>query len=188
VELVRPAGQYLPSYLDAIDRMTKVDEPFFKMYVRELEEIHQDPERFLFLMDDFEAQRPPVILPNGTVIPRIPSITRWMWDGEICGSTQLRWLPGTTDLPPYCLGHISYAVFPWKRQLGMASKALELLLPYARELRLNFVEIVADVENVPSQKVILRNGGVLIEEFSKPLPSSGGQAYRYRIQLEPDLD
>jgi predicted acetyltransferase len=183
VNLVRPAQQYLESYLDAVDRMTKVDEPFFKMYERELAEIQQDPERFLFLMDDPEAQRPPVVLPNGTVIPRIPSITRWMWDGEICGSTQLRWLPGTTDLPPYCLGHISYAVFPWKRKRGFASKALELLLPYAVELGMDFVDLVADVDNVSSQKVILRNGGILIEEFTKPVLSSGGLAYRYRIQL-----
>jgi predicted acetyltransferase len=187
VKLVRPAQQYLESYLVAVDRMTKVDEPFFKMYERELVEIHEDPERFLFLMDDPEAQRPPVILPNGAVIPRIPSITRWMWDGEICGSTQLRWLPGTTDLPPYCLGHISYAVFPWKRQKGFASKALELLLPHAIELKMDFVELVADVENVPSQKVILRNGGVLTEEFTKPALSGGGQAYRYRIQLNSNV-
>jgi predicted acetyltransferase len=42
-----------------------------------------------------------------------------MWDGEFCGSIGLRWLPGTEELPPHCLGHIGYAVVPWKRRLGL---------------------------------------------------------------------
>lgn len=185
MELLRPGMRHLPSYIQATLQMSKDQtEPFFKMYERELAEIESDPEKFISLMDDLKAERPPVELPNGTIIPRIPSITRWMWDGEICGSAQLRWLPGTTDLPPYCLGHISYAVFPWKRRNGYASKSLASLLPYAQELGMSFVEIVADVENVISQQVILSNGGVLFEEFTKTVLSGGGQAYRYRISLE----
>lgn len=184
MELLRPTKSHLPSYVQATVRMSRdQSEPFFKMYERELAEIEIDPTKFISLMDDLYAERSPVELPNGTIIPRIPSITRWMWDGEVCGSTQLRWLPGTTDLPPYCLGHISYAVFPWKRQNGFASKSLALILPYAQELGMSFVEIVADVENVISQKVILSNGGVLLEEFTKSILSGGGQAYRYRVSL-----
>ncbi|MBC7463145.1 MAG: GNAT family N-acetyltransferase [Actinobacteria bacterium] len=184
MDLVRPTAQHLASYLSALQRISTKDDPFFKMYERELAEIAQDSASFLASMDDLEAKRPPIELPNGSIIPRLPSITRWMWDGDVCGSTQLRWLPGTTDLPPYCLGHISYAVFPWKRQRGYASTALALLLPSARDLGMDFVEVVADVENLTSQKVILRNGGSLVEEFTKPVLSGGGQAFRYRILLE----
>jgi len=183
MELVRPAAEHLESYLVALDRVSAMDEPFFKMYQRELAEIAEDSASFLESLDDLEARRPPIELPNGSIIPRIPSITRWMWDGEVCGSAQLRWLPKTTDLPPYCLGHISYAVFPWKRQMGYASAALAQILPSARDLGMEFVEVVADVENVLSQKVIVRNGGKLVEEFMKPVLSGGGQAFRYRISL-----
>lgn len=183
MELVRPAAEHLESYLAAVDRVSVMGEPFFKMYQRELAEIALDSAAFLESMDDLEAQRPPIELPNGSIIPRIPSITRWMWDGEVCGSAQLRWLPRTTDLPSFCLGHISYAVFPWKRQRGYASSALAQILPSARDLGMEFVEVVADVENVTSQKVILRNGGKLLEEFTKPVLSGGGQAFRYRISL-----
>lgn len=185
MELLRPTVEYLPSYIRAVTRISKDhSEPFFKMYERELTEIEEDSTKFVELMDDLEAERPPVELPNGAIIPRIPSITRWMWDGEVCGSTQLRWLPGTTDLPPYCLGHISYAVFPWKRQNGYATKSLAQILPYAKELGMSFVEIVADIENAISQKVILANGGVLFEEFTKTFLAGGGQALRYRISFD----
>lgn len=183
MELVRPAKEHLESYLSALERIATLDEPFFRMFQRELAEIAQDSAAFLESLDDLEARRPPIELPNGSIIPRIPSITRWMWDGEVCGSTQFRWLPKTTDLPSFCLGHISYAVFPWKRQRGYASTALAQILPFARELGMEFVEVVADVENVISQKVIVHNGGHLIEEFTKPVLSGGGQAFRYQISL-----
>jgi predicted acetyltransferase len=38
-----------------------------------------------------------------------------MWDGDFAGAINLRWQPGTAELPPHCLGHIGYGVVPWKR-------------------------------------------------------------------------
>ena len=52
-----------------------------------------------------------VKLPDGSFVPRIPGITRWMWDGQVCGSINFRWQVGSTELPPNCLGHIGYEVF-----------------------------------------------------------------------------
>ena len=35
---------------------------------------------------DREAKGPPVILPDGRTVPRLPGYSRWMWDGEFCGA------------------------------------------------------------------------------------------------------
>ncbi|MGH7690728.1 MAG: GNAT family N-acetyltransferase, partial [Gemmatimonadaceae bacterium] len=92
-----------------------------------------------------------------------------------------RWEPGTTDLPPHCLGHIGYAVVPWKRHLGYATEALRLLLPELRFTELPFVEITTNEDNVPSQRVVEASGGVLHERFDKPAAYGGGPSRRYRI-------
>jgi predicted acetyltransferase len=104
-----------------------------------------------------------VTLADGTVVPRLPGPVRWMWDGEFCGSIGLRYQPGTEALPPTALGHIGYAVVPWKRRRGHATQALRQILPHAREAGLRWVELTTDSDNAPSQRVILANGGVLMD-------------------------
>ena len=106
-----------------------------------------------------------------------------MWDGEFCGSIGFRWQPGTEALPPHCLGHIGYAVVPWKQGRGYATAALRDVLSDAARMGLRYVEIVTAPDNVASQRVIEANGGVLIEEFVTP-PSLGSTAkLRYRVAL-----
>jgi predicted acetyltransferase len=120
---------------------------------------------------------------DGTFVERLPSITWWMWDGEFCGRIQFRWQHNTVELPPYCLGHIGYGVVPWKRKKGYAKKALQLMLNEIKYCGLPYVELTTDIENEVSQKVILKCGGQLIEEFEK-LPSNGaGKGKLFRIYL-----
>lgn len=128
--------------------------------------MRRDLVAFIGSMVDREAKGGPVTLPDGSTVPRIPGYRRWLWDGEFCGSIGFRWQPGTTALPPHCLGHIGYAVVPWKQRLGYATFALRLLLPEVRAEGLPFVEITTDPENNPSQRVVLANGGVLVETFT----------------------
>jgi predicted acetyltransferase len=106
-----------------------------------------------------------------------------MWDGEFCGSIGFRWRPGTTDLPPTCLGHVGYAVVPWKRRLGYATRALGLFLRQVAREELPFVELTADADNLPSQRVILANGGELVEHFRKPAAYGEKETVRFRIPL-----
>ena len=184
MELVRPSSEHLPGYVAALERGWSPDSARGKAAADdELERIAGDGERFLASLVDREAKGDPVVLPDGSSVARLPGYRRWMWDGEFCGSIGFRWQPGTEALPPHCLGHIGYAVVPWKRNRGYATSALRQMLPEARAEGLAYVEITTDPDNVASQRVIEANGGVLVERFTKPPQFGGRPGLRYRIDL-----
>ncbi len=183
--LVWPAAEYLPSYVHALEEGWSPDNLRPQTGRDELARIAKDPARFLAEQVDREAKGPPVTLPDGSTVPRLPGYSQWMWDGEFCGSIGFRWQPGTTELPPHCLGHVGYSVVPWKRGRGYATRALELLLPQAREENLPYIELTTDADNTASRRVIEANGGKLIEKFNKPAPYGGAESLRFHIRLEP---
>ena len=184
MQLVRPSLRYLPDYRAALKRGWSPDNIRGIAATKdELAEIDNDAQAFVESQVDPEAKGPPIVLPDGSTAPRLPGYRLWMWDGEFCGSIGFRWQRGTSALPPHVLGHIGYAVVPWKRGRGYAKAALKLMLARARNEGLAYVEITVDEENVASQKVVRANGGVLIEHFHKP-PQYGGKASgRFRIDL-----
>jgi len=151
--------------------------------MQELAKIRGNPVQFLASLDSAQELGEPIPMPDGTTVPRLPGFRRWMWDGEFCGSIGFRWQWGTAELPPYCFGHIGYAVVPWKRRLGYATAALRQLLPSAKEMGLAYVEITTSHDNLVSQQVVLSNGGVFIEEFPLPAAYGVGLERRYRIAL-----
>ena len=183
MELVQPASQYLRGYEEALRKGWSPDNLRPAVALDELARIAEDSDDFLSGKMDREAKAPPIVLPDGSTVPRLPGYEFWMWDGEFCGSIGLRWQPGTSELPPYCLGHIGYAVVPWKRGRGYARRALQLLLPHARAEGLAYVELTTNVDNIPSQRVIEANGGTVVERFFKPAVYGGTESVRYRILL-----
>jgi len=183
MELVGPSLAHLPSYVAALERGWSPITTRPEAGHEELALIESDTTAFLAGLDDPHALGPGITLGDGVVVKRLPSFRRWMWDGEFSGSIGLRWSPGTPVLPPTCLGHIGYAVVPWKRGLGYATAALAQILPEARKLDLPYVELVTDVDNLASQRVILANGGTLVEPFQKARAQGGGDALRFRIEL-----
>lgn len=184
IELVRPRREHLPGYIAALERGWSSDNLRPEATAEELARIAADPSAFLAATEDRDAAAGPITLPDGSSVPRLPSYERWIWDGEFCGSIGFRWKPGTEALPPTCLGHIGYAVVPWRRQRGSATRALAALLPMAREEGLRWVELTTKVENVPSRRVIEANGGVLMEEFTAPIEVGGHRHLRYRITFD----
>ena len=183
-ELVRPESKHLSSYIDALNRDWSPDNVRGKVTAdAQLLSIEADPAKFLASLDDPEAKGPPITLPNGTIVPRLPGFVRWMWDGEFCGSINLRWQHGTSELPPHVLGHIGYSVVPWKQRKGYATQALNSVLHDARVLGLSFVELTTDPDNIPSQRVIESNHGILVERFMKDVAYGSACSLRWRIPL-----
>src|ERR1700716_621507 len=142
MELVRPALDYLPEYASALKRGWSPDNvKGVAAAVEELAEIDKDSQAFIDQLTDRDAKGPPIVLPDRSFAPRLPGYRLWLWDGEFCGSIGFRWQPGTSSLPAHVLGHIGYAVVPWKRRRGYATRALALMLVEARKEGLAHVEL-----------------------------------------------
>lgn len=183
MQIVRPGMEHVESYIAALEagwspRSTRPDAA-----AETLAAVRADPQAHVESQFDPEGRRAPFRLPDGSLQPSLPEYRYWMWDGDFCGVVSLRWLPGTTALPETVLGHVGYTVVPWKRGRGYATAAVRQILPVARAAGLPFVELTTDPDNRASQAVILANGGVFVEAFTKPVAQGGGPALRFRIPL-----
>jgi predicted acetyltransferase len=184
MRLVVPAQEHLPGYVAALERGWAADRDRPAQWIEsERAEIAKGEASFLALQEDPEAKGPPITLPDGTVVPRLPGLRRWLWDGEFCGLIGLRWQQGTNALPEHVLGHIGYSIVPWKQRRGYATRALASMLSEAKARGLGYVELTTDPDNVASQRVIEANGGVLVERFLKTAHYGGKPGLRYRILL-----
>ena len=183
MELVWPALEYLPSYADALRRGWSPDNLRPEAAQENLARIEEDANHFLAEQVDRDPQGRRVTMPDGSTIARLPGYHRWIWDGEFCGVINFRWQPGTNELPPHVLGHVGFAVVPWKRRLGYATRALALFLPEAKAEGLSYVELTTDLTNIGSQRVIEKNGGQLVEQFRKAPMYGGGNSLRFRISF-----
>ena len=183
MELVWPAHTHLASYVQSLRSGWSPNNVRPEEAQEELARIAEDPDAFLASRVDREARGGPIVLGDGSLAQRLPGYIRWMWDGEFCGVLGFRWQPGTAALPSHVLGHIGYTVVPGKRGRGYATEGLRLLLVDARAEGLPYVELTTDPDNIASQKVITKNGGVLVERFTKVPAQGGGAGLRWRIDL-----
>jgi len=156
LHLVAPSLELLPQYEAALAAGWSPDTER-DVSAEQLAAARRDPGGFFA---ELTRQDGVILLASGQYVPRLPSQVFWIDDGDFCGAISLRYDPGTDALPSYVSGHIGYAVVPWKRRRGYATRALALILPVAREVGLHRVEITCDDDNEASRRVILANGGV----------------------------
>jgi predicted acetyltransferase len=185
IELLRPTTALLASYVSALEAGWSPDNVRKEVAAREqLHAIKLDAGAFVDGLDDSTASGGPIPLPDGSTIARLPSIVRWIWDGDFSGAIGFRWQAGTTELPANVLGHIGFSVVPWKRGNGYAKQALNLMLDEVRLHGLSYVELTVDPENIASQRVTAACNGVLIERFKKTSAYGFAETFRYRIELD----
>lgn len=184
LRFVAPHIQYLDAYAKALRQGWSPDNIRLEAAaIEELEKIRSNPVNFVESLTDLEAKGEPIVLLDGSRVPRLPGFRLWLWEEEFCGSFGFRYQPGGPALPPHCLGHVGYSIVPWQRHQGYATRGLAMFLEIVKPSKLPYVELTTKIDNVPSQKVILANGGVLVEEFEEPAAYGSARAYRYRIDL-----
>jgi predicted acetyltransferase len=183
-ELRKPSLADLPAYAAALERGWSPDNVMSeKARHGALTKINADAAGFISSLNDPDAKGGDIEQPDGSFVPRLPGFIYWIWSDDFAGSIGFRWQKGTEALPPSCLGHIGYSIVSWKQRRGHATRALALLLPKAAACGLAYVEITTDPANIASQKVILANGGRLVERFRKTKAHGGTEGLRYRIEL-----
>jgi predicted acetyltransferase len=183
MRLVQPSLDFLPGYVAALEQGWSWDNVRGAVAAQEeLAKIRDDAGKFVASLENRDGGGT-VTLPDGSQVPRLPGFRRWMWDGEFAGSISLRWQKGTAALPEYCLGHIGYAVVPWKQGRGYATQALIAMAAEAKAIGLPYVEVTTDAANSTSRRVIEKAGGVLHEKFSKPAAYGGGTSLRFRVPV-----
>lgn len=133
ITLTLPNLALLPGYTAALERSwTRDSDQDPEGASAQLARIAQNADKFLASLTDLEGRGPPVVLNDGSTVPRLPRARYWISDGEFAGDISLRWQKGTSELPAYCLGHLGYAVVPWKRGKNYAAQAIMQLCPLAQ--------------------------------------------------------
>jgi predicted acetyltransferase len=62
-------------------------------------------------------------------------------------------------------GQLHAGVVPWKRNIGYGTRMLQLGLSRCKEMGMRSIQVAPRKDNYGAIKVILSNGGILIEEF-----------------------
>jgi len=76
-------------------------------------------------------------------------------------------------------GHCHAGIAPWHRDKGYGTAMLRLALSQCRALGMQHVQIVPYKNNISAAQTIVRNGGVLLEEFCE----DGVWSLRYEIDI-----
>jgi predicted acetyltransferase len=165
LQLVKPSLEFKQSYIDAVIEFQGEKNSRVSGYQEiSIDDLQTDFEGYIQnLLNQSDVKN----LPNGSV----PTSVFWIVKGrKFIGRLQIR-----HTLDDYFFnygGHIGYNIRVSERRKGYGTKALKLGLIEARKLGIKKILVTCDNDNIPSQKIIESNGGVLenMVELSPTLP------------------
>ena len=168
MELIRPSQKYVKSYAEAMAE----------------DELHRQGEALHFCDPETVVERSRNHeLGIGLPVGYVPATSFWLIDNDrFIGEISIR-----HELTPALLkygGHIGYEVRWSETRKGYGTKMLAMVLPYCRDnLRLEKVLITCDDDNIGSQKIIEKNGGILQDKVLNHLDRGTVLTRRYWIEL-----
>lgn len=151
-ELVLPSEVYRDSFLEALAeiRQNPIEAT---VYQKELE---VSKETFVTYLEHLDRDR------SKPQPGRVPQTQYWVVEEkQFLGRVNVRHHLNAVLSAPGGSGHIGYLIRPSVRRAGIGSVVLAQALEKARELGLDEVVLSCDNENIPSWKIIEKNGGVL---------------------------
>jgi predicted acetyltransferase len=167
-KIVEPSIEYKDSFLSALEE--------YKREGKDLDEGLADPGNdFESFVQHFKDESKGINMKEG----RVPQTTFWIVDEDgYAGRISIRHKLNDNLLK--LGGHIGYGVIPSKRGRGYGKRALELVLPKARELGLKKVLLTCNATNIASKKIIEGGGGVLENE----VPTEEGKPNKLRYWID----
>ncbi len=165
--LVSPSAKHAKSWREALDEFESEDREGFW-------NIPSKPTNIEDYVQRVENHAQGIDLPGSGV----PSTTFWLIDDDrFIGHINIR--HELNERLERIGGNIGYAIRPSERNKGYGAQILALALPYAMDIGLKEALITCDNDNIASQKIILRNGGV----FTENIEVEGRLLKHYKVVL-----
>lgn len=166
VRLVKPSKQYFDQIIELKQDFITNNEP--RIQGSGSLDKYDDLNEWLKSINEIEQGLNPKLVPTTYYLILL--------DNEVVGTISMRHYL-TKDLEEFG-GHIGYSIKPSERRKGYAKEALRILLDLYKD-KYNEILIMCEDDNIASNKTVLANGGILINQIQK----FGLKINRYKIDI-----
>ena len=173
VKLIKLTKDYYPQLAEMIDEW-KIDQEMNHTECSPWAIFKNDYHDFDHYLDDLEVDQPR----DG----KVPDSVFFLLDVErdlLLGAVNIRHY--LNDYLFQFGGHIGDGIRPSERRKGYATEMIRLALLECKKLGINKVLMICDKSNIGSARSILKNGGILENEF---VDEDGAINQRYWIALD----